>query len=235
MLVLHAERVAVGEPMTDDDFRLVIMPSAVPGGFNKGHDFLTAPKGVANRHERKGTVIGEQGAKVLIVVGRDHLQVGLNEGLIRLTDHFFLHRFSCFLYSLKVNSCWFVRRIGGQRVTFAGTFPTALPRTNHAPFNAVSSPGLLCPFRSKSSGPSRPTSVSRTRPCGTSPCTWPSHAPRRVVTPAITIAAPSPCASQRLGDPQVTRDLRSVFRYPRSSFLPRLRAGSDAGYRRAVT
>jgi hypothetical protein len=105
-------------------------------------------------------------------------------------------------------------RIGGQRVALAGTFPTALPRTNHAPFNAVSSPGLLCPFLSKSSGPSRPTSVSRTSPYGTSPCTWPSHAPRRVVTPAITIAVPSPCVSRRVGDPQVTPDLRSICRHP---------------------
>src|SRR6266702_5782242 len=98
MLVLHAERVAVGELLTDDDFRLVIMPSAVPGGFSKGHDLLTDPEGVANRHERKGTVIGEQTTKILIVIGRDDLQVGLNKGFVRLADHFFLHRFSCFLY-----------------------------------------------------------------------------------------------------------------------------------------
>src|SRR5258708_7010250 len=101
MPVLHAERVAVGQPIPNGDFRLFIMPSAVPGCFNKGHDFLTALKGVTNRHKRKGTVIGEQGAKVLIVIGRDDLQVCLNECLIRLTDHVFLHRFSCFLCYLS--------------------------------------------------------------------------------------------------------------------------------------
>jgi hypothetical protein len=31
---------------------------------------------------------------------------------------------------------------------------------------------------------------------------------------------PSPYLLRDVGDPQVTRDLRSVFRYPRSSFLP---------------
>lgn len=40
---------------------------------------LTAPESVATRHERKGTIIGEQGAKVLVVVGCGDLQVGMDE------------------------------------------------------------------------------------------------------------------------------------------------------------
>src|SRR5712691_5581834 len=131
MLVLHTERVTVGEPITDDDFRLFIMPSAVPGCFNKGHDFLTALKGVPNRHERKGTVIGEQGAKVLIVIARDDLQVSLNECLIRLTDHFFLHRFSCFLCSL---SQW------GSSFLASGLLPLSLVSSASSSLRSTSMP-----------------------------------------------------------------------------------------------
>jgi len=68
--------------------------------------------------------------------------------------------------------------------------PTAPSRTNHAPFNTVSSPELLCPFCLKSPDRSGSTSPSGTSSCGTSPCMWPSHTPGRVVTPAITLTAP---------------------------------------------
>src|SRR5260370_29939713 len=155
MLVLHAEIVAVGEPITDDDFRLFIMRSAVPGCFSKGHDFLTALKGVPNRHERKGTVIGEQGAKVLIVIARDYLQVCLNECLIRLTDHFFLHRFSCFLCSLSQWGSSFLSLVSSASSSFRSTIiPWTINATIYSRPRAIasaedtSSPCLTIRYRS---------------------------------------------------------------------------------------
>src|SRR2546428_9455325 len=41
--------------------------------------------------------------------------------------------------------------------------------------------------------------------CRPLPCTWLSHAPRPVVTPATTMAAPSPWPSRVVGDPVVRR------------------------------
>src|SRR6266852_555177 len=41
--------------------------------------------------------------------------------------------------------------------------------------------------------------------CRPLPCAWLSHAPRPVVTPATTMAAPSPWPSRVVGDPVVRR------------------------------
>ncbi len=75
MIVLYAEVAAVSEPIPDDDFRLFIVGSAAPSYFNKGHNVLTAPEGVTARHERKVTIIGEQCAKVLVVVVSNSYQI----------------------------------------------------------------------------------------------------------------------------------------------------------------
>src|SRR5712692_4397347 len=50
---------------------------------------------------------------------------------------------------------------------------------------------------------SRPGALRIT--CRPSPCTWLSHAPWPVVTPATTMAAPSPWPSRAVGDPVVRR------------------------------
>ena len=89
MIVLDTEILPVGEPVLDADPRLLIVGSAPSSCSHKRRDFLAALKGVTDWHEGEGTVFGEQGAKALIGVGRDDIQVGLNELLLILAQHSF--------------------------------------------------------------------------------------------------------------------------------------------------
>src|SRR4051794_14654080 len=92
----------------------------------------------------------------------------------------------------EVEAKW-SRRLASYSVS---TFPPAPPRTGHAPFGAPSSPVSLrkrmiprtvSAFRISRTSPSGSQDTCRPSPCG------------RLSRPRSTTAAPSPCASRRVG------------------------------------
>ena len=83
-----------------------------------------------------------------------------------------------------------------------GTFPTAPSRTVRAAFTAYGSPTAT------SSQGKLPIPFPGFAVCTPSPCIrhYPDH--------LSTMGTPSPCASRRLGDPQVPLHITSVLRFP---------------------
>jgi len=97
---------------------------------------------------------------------------------------------------------------------YVSTFPSAPPRTGRAPFGAPSSPvssarmipKTVSAFRISRTSPSGSQDTYRPSPCG------------RLSRPRSTTAAPSPCASRRVGRSHIPMvlDVSSATEVPRS-------------------
>jgi hypothetical protein len=93
--------------------------------------------------------------------------------------------------------------------------PPAPSRTQRATFMALELSRTPCLGARRSSGSSKPTSVSETSSWDPSPCLCLSHRPRRSVTSATTLVPLYPYISRWLGQPQVaSRSLSSCSRCP---------------------
>jgi hypothetical protein len=82
VIVLDAKVGSVGKPVGYGDRRFAVVLSIAAGRRHKFHYVLLASERMSDRHERKCAFISDEVGKSLILIGRDNIEIGVDERIV---------------------------------------------------------------------------------------------------------------------------------------------------------